>query len=191
MSEQETAVHTTAPEQPSTSDKPRTRPRRGTTLLMVVAAVLAAAGGLLYAGTAQMRDSDAATNRAVTDTAETQTVLTEVGRAVETIFSYSYRDPAATERAAGQLLAGTAKAEYDQLFVQVTRHAPEQRLTLTTRVAAAGVRELRGGRATVLVFLDQSYTYGDGRPARTAAAQLAVTARRDGPQWKITEIESR
>jgi Mce-associated membrane protein len=164
---------------------------RGTTLLVVVAVLLAAAGGLLYARTAQMRNSDAATNRAVTDAAATQAVLTEVGRAVETIFSYSYRDPAATARAAGQLLAGPAKAEYDQLFVQVTREAPQQRLTLTTRVAAAGVSELRGDRASVLLFLDQSYTYGDGRPARTAAAQLEVTARRDGAQWKITEIESR
>jgi Mce-associated membrane protein len=165
--------------------------RRGMALLLAAAVLLAAAGVLLSVRTAQLRGSDAATNRAVTDAAATQAVLTDLSRTVETIFSYSYRDAAATERAARELLAGAAADEYKRLFAQVTEHAPEQRLTLTTKVAAAGVTTLRGDQATALVFLDQSYTYDDGRPARAAAAQLAVTARRDGSQWRITEIQSR
>lgn len=165
--------------------------RRNAVLLLVAAVLLAIAGGLLSVRTAQLRDSDAAINRAVTDAAATQAVLNDVSRSVETIFSYSYRDAAATERAARGVLAGPAADEYEPLFTQVTQHAPEQRLTLTSRVAAAGVTTLRGDRATVLVFLDQSYTYEDGRPARTAAAQLAVSAHRDGPHWTITDIESR
>jgi Mce-associated membrane protein len=165
--------------------------RRGTVLLLAAAVLLAITGVLLSVRTAQLRDSDAATNRAVTDATVTQAVLTEVSRSVETIFSYSYRNAAATERAARDLLAGAAADEYERLFGQVTQHAPEQRLTLTTRVAAAGVITLRGDRATVLVFLDQSYSYDDGRPARTAAAQLAVTAQRDAARWRIVEIKSR
>jgi Mce-associated membrane protein len=164
---------------------------RGTTLLLVVVVLLAAAGALLYARTAQLRDSEAATNRALTDAAATQAALTAVSRVVETVFSYSYRDAAVTQRAAEDLLAGSAATEYERLFAQVTQHAAEQRLTLTSRVAAAGVTALRGERATVLVFLDQAYTYGDGRPAQTAAAQLAVTARHDASRWQIVEIESR
>lgn len=177
-----------------TTPAPPTSPlagRRGTVLLLVAAVLFAAAGVLLSARTAQLGGSDAVTNRAVTDATATQAVLVEVSRSVETIFSYTYQDAAATERAARDLLAGAAAAEYERLFGQVTQHAPEQRLTLTTRVAAAGVTSLREDRATVLVFLDQSYTYGDGRPSRTAAAQLSVTARRDGAHWKITDIESR
>jgi Mce-associated membrane protein len=204
MSREETTVRVPAPapeKKPADPEAPRRPDRvrllrvlralRGTPLLLIVAVLLAIAGTLLRAATVHMRGDDAVTNRAVTDAAGTQAALTEVGRAVETIFSYSYRDPAATERAAGDLLAGSAATEYQRLFAQVTAHAPEQRLTLTTRVAAAGVGELREDRATVLLFLDQSYTYGDGRPARTAAAQLSVTAQRDGQRWRITDIDTR
>ncbi|MEV0661398.1 hypothetical protein ACIBI3_06580 [Actinomadura luteofluorescens] len=127
---------------------------------------------------------------AVLDDVATTEVIGDVSTALARVFSYAPGDVAATEQAAGRELSGRALDEYRRLFGQVRRQAPAQRVTLTTRVARAGVVSLTGDTARLLVFLDQTATRA-GRPDGTpAAAQLMVTAHRDRGHWTINALTS-
>ncbi|MFJ1614538.1 hypothetical protein ACIO8F_17440 [Streptomyces sp. NPDC087228] len=169
-------------------------PESGRRWPRVVAAALAvallAAGAGLFAAGRQVRDTPAASNRALTDSAATTRVAGDVSNALGKVFSYSPQATGVTKEAAKQLLAGRALQQYAALFGQVEKQAADQKLTLTTHVVRAGVTRLTEDSAHLLVFLDQVYER-EGRPATTAAAQLSVTAElRDG-HWTVVEITSR
>jgi Mce-associated membrane protein len=160
--------------------------RRAITLALVIA--VTGAGLLVLAG--RLRAGAPAANRALLDTDATTKVIGDVTDGLTKIFSYAPDDTAATEKAAADVLAGVAAEQYRKLFAQVKQQAPAQRLTLTTRVVRAGVTNLSGGSAHLLVFLDQA-TARNGRPSGTvAAAQLSVTARLTGGHWRITDLRS-
>jgi Mce-associated membrane protein len=152
---------------------------------------------LLVAGTAlQVADRKAAAhpaaaNRALTDDPATAVVIADVSNALAKIFSYTPDGTRETEQAAAQLLGGTAASQYTTLFGQVKAQAAKQGLTLTTRVVRAGVVRLTADTAQLLVFLDQTTVRKDRREPANAAAQLAVTAKRSGEDWRIMEIHAR
>ncbi|MFV2176016.1 hypothetical protein ACFHW2_42290 [Actinomadura sp. LOL_016] len=152
----------------------------------------AVALGLVLAGAALPPVADAVRGDepVVVDDVAAAEVTGAVSRGLTSVFGYEAGDVAATERAAAQVLRGPALRQYRMLFGQVKRQAPEQRVTLVTRVVRAGVVSLGGDSARVLVFLDQTATRA-GEPAGTpAAAQLVVTARRDAGRWTIHELRA-
>ncbi|UNT00115.1 hypothetical protein MMF93_29405 [Streptomyces tubbatahanensis] len=158
-------------------------------VVSVLVLALAAGTGFLVRA-AQLTSSDAARNAALTDRAATSRASGEVSDALSRIFSYTPEGLARTEQAADDLLAGKAARQYDTLFAQVTKRAREQKLTLATRVVDAGVTRLRGDRAELLVFLDQT-TSREGHEPTHAAAQLSVTAHRDHGDWRIVAMKAR
>lgn len=137
-----------------------------------------------------LRGSEAGQNVALTDAAATGAVKRQVTSAVNTIFSYSYTDTAATRRSAQRLLTGQAIRQYDQLFSVVQKDAPAQKLVVTTRVTNAGVEFLSGGRARVLVFANQQDSRAGTKQASYAGTMFAVTAVRAGGTWKIENIDT-
>ncbi|MER5635397.1 hypothetical protein ABT095_00375 [Kitasatospora sp. NPDC002227] len=169
-----------------TDQEPR-RPRRWPLPLALVLLVLAGSCLLVLGDRAE---AQAEANRALTDGQTTAEVVGDVGNALGRIFSYTPADTAATAKAADALLDGPAAAQYRSLFAQVKQQVADQKLTLTTRVVRAGVTELSGEQAKLLVFLDQT-SQREGKAASTAAAQLSVTARRTGGHWRITELKAR
>lgn len=176
------------PTAPADDGAPDRRPRRF--LLPLLVAALLAASAVLLLLAAQSGRSPAAANRALTDRAATDEVLAEVGTAAARVFSY---DPATLTRThddARATLRGRAAKEYEALFAQVRRRVTEQRLTLTTRVTRAGVTRLTATRAELLLFLDQTSARRGGS-ATTVAAQLSVSAAREGGHWRITAIKAR
>ncbi|MFI1171277.1 hypothetical protein [Streptomyces melanogenes] len=172
------------------AQEPAVRARLRRFLLPLLVAALVVASGVLLRLAAQTKHSPAAANRALTDRAATDEVLDEVGSAVSRVFSYGPQTLTRTRADAHALLRGQAAKEYDALFTQVQQRVKEQQLTLTTRVARAGVTRLTGTRAELLLFLDQT-SVRRGAKATTVAAQLSVTAGRDGGHWRITAIEAR
>ncbi|MDJ1137569.1 hypothetical protein [Streptomyces iconiensis] len=155
---------------------------------VLVAALLG--GTALLVGAARLTGSEAARNKALTDTAATSRVSGEVGDALARIFSYTPQGVAKTEQDAKGVLDGRAARQYESLFGQVRERVAEQKLTLATRVVSSGVTRLHGDRAELLVFLDQTSTR-EGRKPSTAAAQLSVSAERRDGDWLIVGIKAR
>ncbi len=160
-------------------------------VLVAVAVVLTGLGGWFVLRAGAVRDDPAASNAALVDTGRTAEVSAAVTTALNRIFSYSYDRTEVTESAADDVLRGAARDTYDKLFAQVRELAPSQKLVLTTRVVSTAVQELRAGSARLLVFLDQSATRADKDASSAAAAQLSVTARREGDRWVITGMAPR
>jgi Mce-associated membrane protein len=130
-----------------------------------------------------------ADNQALIDTARTSEVAGQVAEAIEKSLSYNYTDLDSTAKAVQDNLTGRALCEYDQLFGQVKKLAPEQKLVLTTRVRDKGVTRLEGDRAEVLVFVDQTTTRADQNQTTASGAQFAVRAEKQGDRWKITQFD--
>jgi Mce-associated membrane protein len=136
------------------------------------------------------RSSAAAQNTALTDGPATAAVRRQIAAAVNTIFSYNYKNTAATRRAAQGLLTGPAVRQYDTLFALVTKNAPAQKLVVTTKVTNTGVEMLNGDRARLLVFANQQDTRAGTGQTSYAGAMFAVTALHQGGRWKIENIDT-
>ncbi|WP_037309878.1 hypothetical protein [Amycolatopsis orientalis] len=160
--------------------------RRGALAFGAVALVMAGLAGWFAI---EARDTTAvlAHNTALTDVAATAEVSDQVGKALGTIFSYRYDDPAKSEQAAKEVLSGPALGQYDQLFAQVRNLATAQKLVVTSTPVVSGVKILDGDRASLLVFLDQTGVRGDGQRS-SGAAQLSVTAERSEGRWRVTAL---
>ncbi|GAA0628064.1 hypothetical protein [Streptomyces crystallinus] len=188
------AAEARAAEEPPARGRPWSFPlplgRLRRLLLPLLVVALLAASGVLLLLAGQEQHAPAAANRALTDRAATDEVLDEVGTAVSRVFSYAPTTLSRTRDDARALLRGQAAKEYDALFVQVQQRVVEQQLTLTTTVARAGVTRLTATRAELLLFLDQTSVRRGGGPT-TVAAQLSVSAGRDGGHWRITSIKAR
>ncbi|WP_410659780.1 hypothetical protein [Amycolatopsis sp. lyj-112] len=170
-----------------TAEQPSRRPKLPL-ILLVVAAVLVAAGVWFTVEAKSISSAPSAANTALTDVGATAEVNAAVTVALNKVFSYSYDRTDVTEKAAASALRGKALESYNQLFAQVREKAPAQKLVLTTRVSSSAVQELSNGRARLLVFLDQAATRADNNSSTAAAAQLSVTAEREGDNWVITDL---
>lgn len=163
---------------------------RGVAILAAASAALLVAGIVLLVLAAGLNGSPARQNVALSDQQRTRDVESAISSDVAALFSYSYGNVAAARAEAARVLTGQAAAQYAELSPML-RSAASQQLTVSTKVVQAGVSWLSGGTARILLFLDQTATRaGDAKPA-TSAAQLTVTARLAGGQWRITSIEAR
>ncbi len=192
-----TPVESEASDREASAPPPPNGRLRKAALAGTAAALVLGGCGFFYAAH-QLRSEAPARNQALTDTEATTRVAGDVGSALARVFSYTPDGTAAAERSASTVLDGRAARQYETLFAQVRDDLTEQRVTLSTRAVRTGVIELDGGRARLLVFLDQTSQKGKGKgkdkgdaEATTAAAQLTVTARLDGDQWRIVDIKAR
>jgi len=178
------------------SDSDRTSapaPRRGRALalrlvLVVLSAALVAIGVAFLVRTNQLNDQKANSNHALSDANRTSEVIGEVSTALNQVFSYDYRKPQVAQAAAKRWLTGSAPAQYTRLFDQLQKLAPGQKLTFVAKVSVAGVTNLAGSHAQLLVFLDQESTRAADGQSSISAAQVRIGAVRDGNLWRIDDI---
>lgn len=163
--------------------------RVGTALLIAFCVACVGGGAFGWWQTHELRSIPAAENQALVDTKVTDTVASEVSRALTQVLTYDYRKPQRTHRAADAFLTGAARKEYDTLFASLQERAPDQKLTLSASVQSVGVKELTDNTAKLLVFLDQSSKRADDNEATVSAAQLAITAKLVQGNWKITQLK--
>ncbi len=157
--------------------------------LIVAALILAAFAAFAGVRAHDLRAGEPPQNLAVTDAALTRQVTSQVTAAVDTIFSYSYGNPAVTRRAAQRLLTGAAVRQYDQLFTLVEQKAPAEKLVLRTKVIDLGAELLTASRARLLVFVNQQDRAGSGQ-ADYSGAMFAVTAVLRAGHWLISSINT-
>lgn len=167
---------------------------RHTRQLAVLAVLTVLLGGFAaFAATraAELRDTPAAHNTALTDMARTSELKGQVTQAVEAVFSYNFADARALDLAVGKHLTGRAVRQHDEMLAAVREEGPKQKLVLTTTVTAGGVELLDGNRARVLLYADQSNTRTATKEETTyAAAMLAVDAVHQDGTWRIAGIDT-
>jgi Mce-associated membrane protein len=162
--------------------------RLSVAVVLAVVAVLLAGLAFWFKGEADSLGSGD-TNKALTDSAETSEALGQLKSAIETTFSYNYTDLESTQKAVDETLTGKSRCEYDQLFGQVKKLAPKQKIVMVTAVREIALIRLDDDRAQALVFIDQSSTRVDVNNSVAGEAQFAVIAHREGDDWKITEFD--
>jgi len=158
-------------------------------IALALAVVLFVIAGVLVFQERSLRDDPALTNRAQLDETAQAGVVTVVTRGLTQVLSYDYTQPEATRAFADESLSGQAREQYDTLFASLAERAPGQQLTLSVVVQATGVRELTPDKATLLVFLDQTSSRAEDEEKSVSAAQLNVTAEREGRSWVITGLK--
>ncbi|MGI8666166.1 MAG: hypothetical protein ACR2N4_09075 [Jatrophihabitans sp.] len=156
--------------------------------LVLVAVVFLGVGVAFEFRQHSVRSQSSAKNTALSDSATTSEVIGQVSTALNKVLSYQYANPSATQQAADQLLTGAAAGQYRTLFSALQQKAPGEKLTLAAKVVSAGVTSLHGNTAQLLVFLDQSSTRASDKQSSTSAAQLDVTAVKQGGLWKVSEL---
>lgn len=155
----------------------------------VLVGLLFAVGVAGWAAAWGVQQNSAAQNNALIDAAATAEVQAQVSQALTRVLSYDFEDPQATEDAAERYLAGAAREEYETLYATLEEQAPDQQLVLSAQVQVAGVKQLDEDVAELLVFLDQASHRASDEEASVSAAQLSVTAERDGDAWTITGLQ--
>jgi Mce-associated membrane protein len=168
-------------------------PRRGRSLalrlvLIVLSAALTVVGVAFVVRANELNDQKASSNHAISDANRTSEVIGEVSTALNQVFSYDYRKPQVAQAAAKRWLTGSAPTQYRTLFDQLKKLAPGQKLTFVAKVSVAGVTNLQGSHARLLVFLDQESTRATDGQSSISAAQVRIGAVRDGNLWRIDDI---
>lgn len=161
--------------------------RRGVLVLTAVAVLLAGMSAGTIVGAKRAAEGSPATNAALVDTATTTAITGQITEAVQTVFSFDPKDIQRTSKAAQQLLTGDAIGQYNKLYGEVEKQAPEQQLTMTTTVKSVAVQTINGDRADVLVFADQKAVRAGGQPS-VGGAQLRILTQNVDGHWRIGGI---
>jgi Mce-associated membrane protein len=165
----------------------RRRPRlliglAGAAVLLVAVAVLLAVGAFTA------RRSGPLANQAFVDTAATAELVGQVTNAMATVYSYNYATLPANEAAAKAVIIGKFADEFARVFEPVKQLAPQEQAVLKSSVPAAGVLQLQGDRARLLMMVNQAGTRGTDQQPTGATARLVVDAVKVDGQWKIAGV---
>ncbi|MGH3494890.1 MAG: hypothetical protein ACRDQ1_16865 [Sciscionella sp.] len=163
--------------------------------LVVIAVLLAAFA--VTAGVMWRQAKDASGNSALTDADTTNQVTTQVSNALNTLLAFDYKKPNKNDQAVKNLIDGKLgdcgsgdKVGYDKLMGVLKQQGPKQQLTLKSTVLKAGVQQLQGDRAELLVLLDQEYSKGAGSAAKQSSAVVAATVQAVNKNggWKLRSL---
>ena len=157
---------------------------------LFVIAVTGTAAVWSHARADAVRAAPAMRNEALTDVAATADAKSQITRAVDALFSLDFTAPAVTDAAASRYLTGAAITQYATLMSPIRAHASDLKLMLTTTVTSAGVQTLRGERARVLVFADQTDTSTATAGTSESAAAFPIDAVHVGGMWRIAGINA-
>ncbi|MBB6373459.1 hypothetical protein BKA01_000681 [Pseudonocardia eucalypti] len=127
-------------------------------------------------------------NRAFLDTGATAQLAGQVSDAMIAAYSYDFRNMAASESEARAVITGDFVAEFTRNFEPLKKVALEQQLVLQTTVPIAGVTDLRGDTARLLMMVNQHGTKGAAKEPIAVNAPLVVEARKVDGRWKIARV---
>ncbi|MGH3492822.1 MAG: hypothetical protein ACRDRL_32985 [Sciscionella sp.] len=126
-------------------------------------------------------------NAALVDTATTAQVRQAVDHTAAKIFSYHSTTAAKHSSAAQHLVSGAAVRKVAKIFGAITAQHHAGEISVHSTVSHSAVIKLAGGRAQVLVFLDELVS-GGGKSQQGTGRLRINAARRDG-SWRITDID--
>ena len=171
----------------------RTRRRIPTLVLVGLLVVLTAAAVFFGIANAALRGTPAAQNIALVDVGASAQATQQLGDAAKTVYSYDFARLDQNEAAARALITPAFEAQYNQLFGQVRKIAPQQQAVVTATIVTSATRDIEGDKAVVVMFLDQQVTRAQagGQPQQLAAAgRLTVTGQLVDGTWKIADVQA-
>lgn len=155
----------------------------------VVAAVVFAA----FAGIAAWQYYSAADligNKAQIDPITTSQAKKEIDAAVETLFTYDYRDLDGRDDEVNELLASDKlRKQFATLNCAIQKQAPKQKTVSATKVSYSAVTALTDDTARAIVFVENMWERKSAGQTEKSSGSLAVTARLVDDQWKIADLE--
>lgn len=155
--------------------------------MVVRGAVLAV---LLFTSSAAAQESnvDGPENRAFADRATTAEVTGQAKTAMAALFTYSWFDLDPWHTAVQTWATGDAARQLESQLDASLPSINQQHAILTSSVVDLAVRDLRGDRAQLLVFLNTRTERRTGTPAVTGSNVIIQMQR--GPQrWQVVDIE--
>ncbi|MGW7282709.1 hypothetical protein ACWGIV_31415 [Streptomyces sp. NPDC054844] len=190
-----------AQDAPDAKDAPPLRPsaphrhRTALLILCLLTLVLGGFAGWAHSRAEALRDTAAARNTALSDTARTSEIKGQSAKAVAALFSYDHADPDGLDKAAKEWLTGRAVTQHRDLFGDVRTQADQQKAVITTTVTDSAVERIDGDRARVLVYADQSsVSTAGGKKAEDdgtyAGAMFAVDVQRRDGRWLVSGIDT-
>lgn len=165
------------------------RPVRTTVVATVVGLLGLGAAVAMAAQADELRGP--AANTALVDQESTARLLGDVNAAVERTYGYAFDSLDADERAAQDAVVGAFADRFREEFTTVRELAPAQQATVTATVRESAVQSLRGSRAEVLVFVDQTIRNLELPEGAASGARLVVTAELVDGRWRIADVLSR
>lgn len=130
-------------------------------------------------------------NQAISDAVGTEGVQKDVTAAVESLLSYDYNKIDEHEKTARSLLVtDQVRDEFDKLYGDVKKKAPEQKIVLVTKVSYSSVLELDGDTAKVLLFVEQSASREGTDQKSSGGGQLTVDAQLQDGKWRLAGINT-
>ncbi|GAA2550200.1 hypothetical protein [Pseudonocardia hydrocarbonoxydans] len=160
-------------------------------VLAAALVVLVALSAFFGIATASLRGTPAAANTALTDLAATSEVQSQLGDALELLYSYDFARLDENERGARGVITEGFAPEFDRLFAQVRELAPQQQAVVSAVVTVSAVQSIDGDRAVLVAFMDQQATTAANAEQVAAAGRLTVTGERVDGRWLIAGVESR
>lgn len=179
--------------EPASSGRGRALLARLRTVPVLAAALVVLVALAVFFGiaTASLRGTPAAANTALTDLAATSEVSTQLGDALETLYSYDSSRLDENERAARGVITDAFTPEFERLFAQVRELAPQQEAVVSAVVNVSAVQRIDGDTAVLVAFMDQQATTAASTEQVAAAGRLTVTGERVDGRWRIAAVESR
>lgn len=145
---------------------------------------------LLFTGGAAAQEPDVTgpANRAFADTAATAEVTGQAKTAVAALFSYTWADLGKWHAAVQTWATGEAAKKLEDQLAPSIPTINRQQVTTRSEVVSLGLRDLRGDRAELLVFLN-TRTERRNQGATSSASNAVIKVQRGPQRWQVVEIE--
>ena len=166
--------------------------KRRLTLVLAVLVVLAATGVGVSWYRAEQGSSAVAPNGAlVGDDARTQ-VLVAAADLTQRTLSYDYKTLANDMEVARARMTPAFLKEYNGTMAQVRPNTEKNKIVLEAVVVSSAIIKATEHRATVLVFVNQTTTAGDGkdRNQQLSRNSLVVTLARGEGDWDMSKLSA-
>ena len=164
--------------------------KRRLTLVLAVLVVLAAtAVGVSWYRAEQGSSAVAPNGSLVGDDARTQ-VLVDAADLTQRTLSYDYKTLANDMEVARARMTPSFLKEYNSTMAQVRPNTEKNKIVLEAVVVSSAIIKSTEHRATVLVFVNQTTTAGDGKDQNQQLSRnsLVVTLARGEGDWDMSKL---
>jgi Mce-associated membrane protein len=155
---------------------------------VLVVVLVAATAGAGYFGVAQMNSKDRPP--AVVDgAAQRESVQKTTSTDLQKLLSYDFQTIEQTLNAAASQLTPKFRSTFlDKANKEIIPQARQRKMTSQVNIVGVGVTDLDDARASVIAFVNSTYSSPDSQPVYSGS-RLRVALAKHGDSWLIDQID--